>query len=342
MVNRSAYSDIYLNGAIKTAFYGFTERSSFPNSLIISGKRGSGKKTFARLAAMSIACTGEEKPCLKCEACRKIKEGLSPDVITVSLPKDRKTIGIDAVRSIRQTAYIAPNELDNKFYIIEDADAMTDQAQNALLKLFEEPPQRVYFFLLCSSASGLLSTVRSRAPELRTELFGRELIKELLLKKSSAAEKLLKTDPRGFERLVHMSGGSFGEALRLAESIDKKTFSGFSSAEKAVNALVGSSRSDFLSAVLSETGSRDAAIRLFELMSLALRDMVAGKKLDGGFETVFYSEAEEARTASGSFSLKSLLDLSYVLTEAQLRLSEINVSVQTAALYYADRLWELA
>ncbi len=341
MTNFSAYDAVFGNEALKKAFSGFTEKSAFPNSVIISGRRGSGKLTFARLEAMSVSCRNEKKPCLECESCRKIAADISPDVILVSAQKDRKTIGIEAVRNIRESAYIAPNDLSSKFYIIKDADTMTVQAQNALLKLFEEPPANVYFILLCSSATGLLPTVRSRAPELRTELFGDENMRELLITHSSKAKELYASDRDGFEKVLRLAGGSYGEALRLIGVSDKKMFAFFSSVVRVIDALSRGNRDDFLLAILEEAYTRDNLVRLFELMLAAIRDMTAAKKLRGEFELMFYSDISSARFASAPFTLKGLLDICSVLQEAQAQVSDINVNVQTAALVFADKLWNV-
>ena len=135
-----AFDRLYGNESLKATLRGFSSRKAFPNCLIISGAEGSGKYTVATLCAMALACESNDRPCGECPSCSKIERGISPDVITVSVPKDRKTIGVDAVRQIRSGAYIMPNDLKIKAYIIENAEKMTEQAQNALLKIFEEGP----------------------------------------------------------------------------------------------------------------------------------------------------------------------------------------------------------
>ena len=260
--------------------------------------------------------------------------------MTVSAQKDRKTIGIEVVRGIRELAYISPNDLDVKIYIIDAADTMTEQAQNALLKLFEEPPKNVYFFLLCTSASGLLTTVRSRAPELRTELFGDEKMTSLLLKNSRSAEELYKKDRENFNRILKLSGGSYGTALSLIDSSDKKLFSGMNSANEILSTLSGGVRADFLVLLLKEAKcGRDNLIKLFELMLAAIRDMVAAKKLRENFELLFYPDFSSAKASAARHSLKTLIEIAEELERARAQLSDINVNLQTAATVFADRLW---
>ncbi len=344
MANREAFDSVYGNQAVKTAICGFADRNAFPSSLIISGKRGTGKYTFARLLAMSAVCTEKNKPCLKCEACRKISEGISPDVITVSSDGDRKTVGIELVRAIRETAYVVPNDLDAKFYIIKDADTMTEQAQNALLKLFEEPPKRVYFILLCTNSGGLLTTVRSRAPELRTESFGNEKLKSLLLSEVRGARELAESDPAAFERLIHMSDGSYGEAKQLLADNDKKLFWGFTATAELIELLSDGTRGEFMTAVFSRASvkgkpNREKLSTVFSHMLTAVRDMAAVKKCTGRLELLFFRDAEEAKRAAAPFVLKALLDISDTLTEAKLALSDTNVNAATAASVFSERIW---
>lgn len=104
----------------------------------------------------------DEGACGSCDSCIKIAAGSHPDLKTISLEKNSKYIKIDSIRFIRQDANVLPNEGDFKVYIIKFADCMTVQAQNAFIKILEEPPKGVVFVLLCKSVNSLLSTITSR------------------------------------------------------------------------------------------------------------------------------------------------------------------------------------
>ncbi len=134
------------------------ESGRVPHAFIFEGDKGTGRKTLAAMLARALACTGEHKPCGECECCR-IKE--NPDIVTV-LP-EKASITVDQIRSVRDEAYILPNQSDKRVFIIPDANLMNEQAQNALLKVFEEPPKSVAFILTCEYSGQLLSTVVSRA-----------------------------------------------------------------------------------------------------------------------------------------------------------------------------------
>ncbi len=340
MVNKEAYSNIFGNKSVIETLLGFTQRRAFPHAIIFSGPKGSGKKTLALFAAMSVACLGENKPCLSCEACRKIQQGICPDIISVGLQKDKKTIGVEAVRHIRETVHRVPNDLSVKIYMLSDADKMTVQAQNALLKLFEEPPNGVYFFLMCSSTAELLPTVRSRAPELRTEIFGEETLLDLLSENVEAAAQLKKTSPEVFRRLLHLSGGSYGMAKQLVAENSSKLLAGFDETEGLLYALCGSDRSELLLKMNLAASSREQLIALISQLILALRDMTAVKKTSKFSSLLFFGSRDTAVSFSERFSLSVLLKLYRILVAEAEKLSGTNVNASTTALVLADRLWE--
>ena len=124
----------------------------------------------ARELAQAKLCSAKDpadRPCGRCRDCRKAEKGVHPDIVTVErLPDDkgkrRREIYVDQIRDIVTDAVVMPNEADHKVYIIRDADMMNASAQNALLKLLEEPPRFVSILLVAASAVSLLETVRSR------------------------------------------------------------------------------------------------------------------------------------------------------------------------------------
>lgn len=117
----------------------------------------------AKKIAESVLCTGKAKgtsePCGACPNCIKNAADTHPDVIYVG--KGSKT-GVDDIRKIEEEAYLAPNEAEEKVFVLENADEYNVQSQNALLKIIEEPPAHVRFVLTASSVVGILPTVRSR------------------------------------------------------------------------------------------------------------------------------------------------------------------------------------
>ena len=151
------------------------------HAYLIEGAVGSGRKTVAMHMAQSFLCTAEQgRPCGECLACRKVAKGIHPDVQILLPEKDKKTLSVDQVRQLRERAFVVPNEGRHRITLIPDAQQMTVQAQNALLKLLEEPPSFSVFILTAESRSQLLETICSRLVCLETEkLPAEEVMAEL-------------------------------------------------------------------------------------------------------------------------------------------------------------------
>ena len=138
------------------------------HSYLIAGPAGSGKRTLARILAAAMQCTeGDRRPCGNCLQCRKVFSGSHPDVITVDSEGDRKNVSVELIRRARSDVYIRPNEGRRKIYVFPRAMNMNPSAQNALLKVIEEPPAYAAFLLLTDSAERLLPTIRSRCAALQ-------------------------------------------------------------------------------------------------------------------------------------------------------------------------------
>lgn len=136
---------------------------SLPHALLLEGPIGSGRRTMARLIAAAAVCReGGERPCGRCAACQKSLRAIHPDITELGGTEEARSFHIDAVRALREEAYILPNEAPVRVFILCDVQTMTEQAQNALLKLLEEPPAHVRLILTCENRSQLLETVRSR------------------------------------------------------------------------------------------------------------------------------------------------------------------------------------
>lgn len=139
-------------------------RGALSHALIFSGN---GARTdAARYAAAAMECTGAQKPCLSCPACRKVMQDIHPDVSFVR-DSEHKELSIDTVRAMRADAFIRPNEGARKIYIFEDCTVLTEKDQNVLLKLVEEGPPYAAFFFCAENPASLLQTIRSRCVEVK-------------------------------------------------------------------------------------------------------------------------------------------------------------------------------
>ena len=175
----------------------------------LCGPEGSGRRTLARLLAAAMQCTGDPVPCGVCPGCRKVLSGLHPDVITC-VDEKHKLFGVDAARSVSADAILKPNEGRGKVYIFPQE--LNPAAQNALLKLIEEPPPYAAFLFLVQSADRLLPTVRSRCQELRlSPLDGPTLARAL-------RERCPGRTEGEYQAALRQSGGWLGQALDALEA----------------------------------------------------------------------------------------------------------------------------
>lgn len=134
------------------------------HALIFSGSGD--RAAAARYTAAAMECTGVQRPCLACPACRKVMQGIHPDVISVR-DAEHKELSADTVRAMRADAFIRPNEGARKIYIFEDCTILTEKDQNILLKLVEEGPAYAAFFFCAENPAVLLQTIRSRCAEVK-------------------------------------------------------------------------------------------------------------------------------------------------------------------------------
>lgn len=204
------FPGFYGNTGLKSRLSAAQATGGLSHCYVLIGPEGSGKKTLAKILAAAYQCTGDgEHPCGQCPHCKKIFGGGHPDVITVD--SDKATVPIRVIRDMQTDAYTRPNEGKRKVYLIPRGQDMQIPAQNALLKLLEEPPAYCAFILMTDSADKLLSTVRSRAVELNLYPLSDSELKNALLQLRPSAE------PETLASAAERSGGYLGTALSLME-----------------------------------------------------------------------------------------------------------------------------
>lgn len=162
------FSGFDFDESVKEALSALDNHGRIPHAIVIESKNREAALEAARFLSMYVVCTGDSKPCGVCEQCHKAEIKAHADISYAYPEKKSKTYSIEQMRSIIKDAYIRPNEADAKVYVFENADnRLSDIVQNSFLKLLEEPPQNVYFILLCESAQKLLVTILSRCTVVR-------------------------------------------------------------------------------------------------------------------------------------------------------------------------------
>ena len=184
------------------------------HAYILNGERGSGKKMLANLFAMSLQCQNRQEDgdaCGKCQSCKQAVSGNHPDIIRVTHEKPN-TISVDDIREqVNNDIVIKPYSSKYKIYIIPEADLMTVQAQNALLKTIEEPPEYAVIMLLTENAETLLPTIRSRCVMMKLRNIKDQLVKKYLMEQMEIPD--YKADV-----CVAFAQGNMGKAIMLATS----------------------------------------------------------------------------------------------------------------------------
>lgn len=291
------------------------------HAYILEGVRGSGRHTVARQVAAALSC--EKKgdsdlplPCGLCPSCKKILSGNSPDLIFVQKDPTKTQLGVDIIRAVRDDVRLLPNDTDYKVYVIEDAQIMNEQAQNAFLLTLESPPPYVVFLLLCEDSGVLLETVRSRAPRLKTQRLTTDEVQEYICSADGRAQELRKNSPQEFADILTVSAGSIGQALELLDDRKREPIAARRAlAREFVSALESRSVAAGAKLISRLPQKRDELLLCLEQIRLALRDLIVAKKSDEG-ELLFYSSRDEAEDVSFALSTSSLMDVFEAVGEA--------------------------
>ena len=202
------FEEIIGNEKLKEQLGSLIEASRIPHAIIIEGDEGMGKKTLAREIALALVCSAEgEKPCRACTACSKVKKGIHPDVVFYSGSGKSGAISVDTVRQLISDAYLKPNEAAFKVLVLEECTNMLAPAQNALLKILEEPPEYAVLILCTKTKSVFLQTVLSRSV-----VFKLEGVDEAQGAKY-ICEKNPDITPEEAQRALAITGKNIGKAL---------------------------------------------------------------------------------------------------------------------------------
>lgn len=151
------------NERVKEQIGALLDAGRLPHAVVLEGEAGLGKRTLAGEIAAALLCTGEKKPCYACAGCKKAQGHMHPDLFLYSADGGARSFHIDVVRRVISDVYMQPNEAPYKVYILGNAHLMSEAAQNAILKVLEEPPAYVRFILTVQAKSALLPTVLSRS-----------------------------------------------------------------------------------------------------------------------------------------------------------------------------------
>lgn len=240
----------------------------FVHAYLFAAAPGVGKRSLAMLCIQTLYCTAAHKPCGQCNGCRRVAQGNVADVHT--LRPDGASLKVNQIRELIETVQLRPFEGGTKAVLIEEAQRMTPQAQNCLLKTLEQPPGDTVFFLLCESTGGILPTVLSRCRVISLRPLSDRAMSARLAAHGIPEEQA--------QRVITLAQGSVGRALELLADQERLAF------REQVQRTFWNAKStaDILNAATGFKGERaaaDDALRMLqEALAQAMRDRLAGNQ----------------------------------------------------------------
>ena len=287
------------------------------HAYILSGEEGMGRKTIAKAFAMTLLCEKHgTEPCMECHSCKQFLSGNHPDVIWVTHEKPA-SIGVDDVRiQINDTVSIRPYSSPYKIYIVPESEKMTVQAQNALLKTIEEPPEYAIIILLTTNADTFLQTILSRCVMLNIRPVKEDIIKNQLTSQYGVGD---------YEARVAatFSNGNPGKAIKLATSEEFKELKQyvvgmFMSLEKGGMDIIGEA--------IKKTGTFKKQIdEYFSLMQIWFRDILVYKATKEEDQIIFQDEYMTIEKMSQTYSFDDINDILKAIDLAESRIkSNVN------------------
>lgn len=315
------FSDIIGHEDIVKHFKSSIELGKVSHAYILNGEKGVGKKTLASVVAKSLQCeSGEPDPCGKCKSCLQAESGNQPDIIWVSHEKS-SVISVDEIRSqIVNDIELKPYSSRYKIYIVPDSQLMNPQAQNALLKTLEEPPEYAIIMLLTNNVDKFLPTILSRCIVLNFKpVEPLDMIDYLVTNVGVDQEKA--------RFCTDFAQGNLGKAVRLAISPDYNEIR-----EDSIRLLRGipdMEMEDIINAVKSMGKYKLDITDYIDIMTMWFRDILVVKISNSPNKTIFKTEFSVMKKQASHTSYEGLEEILAALDKLKIRL-EANVNFDIA------------
>lgn len=283
------------------------------HAYIFNGPEASGKMMLAEAFAMALQCEGEGKrPCLECRSCRQAADHNQPDIIYVSHEKPN-TIGVDDIRTqINNDIDIKPYSSRYKVYIVDEAQKMNQQAQNALLKTIEEPPAYAIILLLTTNADSFLQTILSRCITLNLKAVKEDKIKEYLMKHYQIPDYQA-------DICAAFSQGNVGKAIQLASSEEFGELK--ASVLQLMKRLEDIDLYEMTGAVKQIAEYKLSVNDYFDLMMIWFRDVLYLKATNDVDGLIFKDEVYDIKKQAAKRSYQGIETILEALEKAKIRLN---------------------
>lgn len=316
------YSDIIGHGDIVKHFKSSIELGKVSHAYILNGEKGAGKKTLASVVAKSLQCeSGEADPCNTCKSCLQVESGNQPDIIWINHEKPN-VISVDEIREqIVNDIDLKPYSSRYKLYIIPDAQLMNSQAQNALLKTLEEPPEYAIIMLLTNNVDRFLPTILSRCIVLNFKPVEPLDVIEYL------TTQIEGVDLPTARFCTDFAQGNLGKAVRLAISPEYKEIK-----EDSVRLLrqIDSMEMDEVIDAVKQMGKYKLDVTDYiDIMTMWFRDILMVKISNSPNKIIFKDEYSTMRKQASRVSYEGVEEILEALNKLKIRL-EANVNFDIA------------
>ena len=279
-------------GVVKQQFI----RQQPVHAYLLTGARGLGKLTFAKMLASALFCTSENKPCGCCAACRRVADGNEPDLLTL-YPDDKGKIRIDPVREMIQKVSQHAFGTGFRVVLIEPVESMTPEAQNCLLKSLEEPIANVVFLLMTHELTATLGTIASRCIRVKLTPWPDDALRETLIKLGHA--------PNSVDNVLTRCGGNIGTALDMLDE-SKLDSEAQQFAMDALSILNDAAAVSLSTRLKEDKGGADAYLSAIE-QAIHQALMVRTGQLDARFIASYPQHWQKAVTAAPVSAINALL-----------------------------------
>ena len=306
------FSDIYGQQQIVEHFQKGIETKKISHAYIIHGERSSGKEFIAKVFAQALLCEkGGSEPCGECHSCHQAASGNHPDIIRVLHDKPA-TIGVEDIRSgINNDILIKPYSSEYKVYIINEAEKMTVQAQNALLKTLEEPPAYAVIILLTSNLEMMLPTILSRCVVLNMKPVPDDMVKRYLMKELQIPD--YKADV-----CTAFARGNLGKAKALAASEEFDNIK--TEAVSLLKYIRDMDITDIVSAIRKISEYKIDINDYLDILSVWYRDVLLFKATNDANHLIFKDEIQYIRKVADQSAYEGIEIILDALEKAKARL----------------------
>jgi DNA polymerase III subunit delta' len=291
------FDGIFERDKLKEALKSAIDMGKISQAYLFYGPEGIGKKFIADVFAAALECGEKDAPCGRCLSCRKAEDGIHPDIIRLKHEKP-DLISVDEVREqIVADAYVKPFESKYKIYIVDEADKMNEQAQNAILKTIEEPPSFDVFIFIAENIQLFLPTVISRVRVFEVPPVSKELIEKQLLQEYPISRERA-------ESLAALSQGCMGKAIRYASS--EEFNEQYNSIFSYISKRDVTKFSDLYSKIKEICADKTMAGLTMDIFMMWYRDLMAYKISNDNNILYFKENIDDIRRQSQKYTFREL------------------------------------